>query len=62
MGSVPGLGRSPGGGKGNPLRYSYLENAGGQSGLGGYSPWGCKETDTTEHTRTQHVSGSVSRF
>ena len=25
-GSVPGLGRSPGGGRGNPLQYSYLEN------------------------------------
>ena len=27
MGSIPGLGRSPGGdGHGNPLQYSYLEN------------------------------------
>ena len=25
-GSIPGLGRSPGGGKGNPLQYSCLEN------------------------------------
>ena len=25
-GSVPGLGRSPGGGHGNPLQYSYLES------------------------------------
>ena len=25
-GSVPGWGRSPGGGRGNPLQYSYLEN------------------------------------
>ena len=24
--SVPGLGRSPGGGHGNPFQYSYLEN------------------------------------
>ena len=24
--SVPGLGRSPGGGHGNPLQYSWLEN------------------------------------
>ena len=24
--SIPGLGRSPGGGYGNPLQYSYLEN------------------------------------
>ena len=26
-GSVPGLGRSPGSGHGNPLQYSCLENA-----------------------------------
>ena len=26
-GSVPGLGRSPGGGHGNPLQYSHLENS-----------------------------------
>ena len=25
-GSIPGLGRSPGGGNGSPLQYSYLEN------------------------------------
>ena len=25
-GSIPGLGRSPGGGHGNPLQYSFLEN------------------------------------
>ena len=26
MGLIPGLGRSPGGGNGNPLQYSCLEN------------------------------------
>ena len=26
-GSIPGLGRSPGVGNGNPLQYSYLENS-----------------------------------
>ena len=26
MGSIPGMGRSPGGGYGNPLQYSCLEN------------------------------------
>ena len=26
LGSVPGLGRSSGGGNGNPLQYAYLEN------------------------------------
>ena len=27
LGSIPGLGRSPGEGKGNPLQYSGLENS-----------------------------------
>ena len=26
MGSVPGLGRFPGGANGNPLQYSFLDN------------------------------------
>ena len=26
-GSIPGLGRAPGGGNGNPVQYSCLENA-----------------------------------
>ena len=26
VGSIPGSGRSPGGGHGNPLQYSHLEN------------------------------------
>ena len=26
VGSIPGLGRTPGGGHGNPLQYSYVEN------------------------------------
>ena len=33
VGSVPGLERSPGGGHGNPLQYSCLENPHGQSNL-----------------------------
>ena len=47
--SIPGLGRSPGGGHGDPLQYSFLENP-GQRSLAGYSPWGHKESDTTEVT------------
>ena len=27
LGLIPGLGRSPGGGSGNPLQYSHLENS-----------------------------------
>ena len=35
LGSVPGLGRSPGGAHGNPLQYSCLENPRGQRSLAG---------------------------
>ena len=45
---IPGLGRSPGGGPGYPLQDSCLENPHGQRSLVGYSPWGRKESDTTE--------------
>ena len=45
---IPGLGRSPGGGHGNPLQYSPQENPHGQRSLAGYSPWGHKESDMTE--------------
>ena len=40
---IPGVGRSPGEGNGNPLQYSCLENPDGQRSLAG-----CKELDTTE--------------
>ena len=49
-GSIPGLGRSPGGGNGNPLQYSCLENPMGRRVLAGYGPQGHKELDTTELT------------
>ena len=48
LGSIPGLGRSPGGGHGNPLQYSCLENPQGWGNLAGYSPWGLRDSDTTE--------------
>ena len=51
-GVIPGLGRSPGEGNGNPLQYSRLENPHGQRSLAGYSPWGHKESDTTERLST----------
>ena len=51
MGSITGLGRSPGGGNGNPLQYFCLENPHGQRSLVGYSTWGRKESDMTEYTQ-----------
>ena len=47
-GSIPGLGRSPGEGKGCPLQYSGLENSMDRIVHGPYSPWGRKESDRTE--------------
>ena len=38
MGSIPGLGRSPGGGHSSPLLYSCMDNPHGQRSLVGYSP------------------------
>ena len=59
-GLISGLGRSPGGGHGNPLQYPCLQNPHGQRSLVGYSPWGCKESDTTEWLSTHTVLGGVS--
>ena len=52
LGSIPGLGRFPRGGHGNPLQYSCLENPHGQRSLASYSPWGHKESNTTEQLNT----------
>ena len=41
LGSIPGLRRSPGEGKGYPLQYCGLENSMD-------CPWGHKESDTTK--------------
>ena len=47
MDSILGSGRSPEVGNGKSLQYSCLENF--MDSLAGYSPWGCKLSDTTEH-------------
>ena len=55
-GSIPGSGRSPGGGSGNPLQYSYLENPMDRGAWGAKSV-GPKGTNTTErltHTAANH--------
>ena len=58
-GSVPGSGRSPGEGNGNPLQHSCLENPWGQRSLVGYSSLGHEESDTTErvhfHVIYKHI-------
>ena len=52
LGSIPGLGRSPTAGNGNPLQYSCLENS-----VDGGAWWAtvhgvAKESDTTEPAHT----------
>ena len=49
-GSIPGLGRSPGGGNDKPVFLSGKFH--GQRSLKGYSPWGCKESNMTEYACT----------
>ena len=46
LSSIPGLGRTPGGGHGNPLQFSCLENPCTEEP--GCSPRGHKELDMTE--------------
>ena len=60
LGSISGSGRSPGEGNGNPLQYPCLENPCGQKSLVGYSPWGRKESDTTERSTLHGSAGKES--
>ena len=46
--SIPGFGRYPGGGNGNPHQHSCLGNPTGQRSLAVYIPGGCKESDMTK--------------
>ena len=50
LGLIPGLGRSPGEGKGCPLQYSGLEDS------MDCSSWSCKESDTTEWLSLHYIS------
>ena len=50
-GSIPGLGRTPGGGNGKPLKHSCLENPMDRGAwwavVHGFE-WVCRESDMTE--------------
>ena len=65
MGSVPGLGRFPGGGTRNPLQYSRLENSKDRGAWLATVHGGCKEsgvterTDTHTHTHTHYIFLSI---
>ena len=53
VGLIPGSRRSPGGGNGNPLQYSCLQNSWTRGAQRVKSPWGHKELDMTEHMALQ---------
>ena len=46
--AIPESGRSPGEGNGTPTPVLLPGKSHGRRGLGGCSPWGRKESDTTE--------------
>ena len=50
-GLIPESGRSPEEGHGKPFQYSCLENP--------HSPWGCKESNTTEWLTHTHPESTV---
>ena len=54
-GSIPGSGRSPGKGNGNPLQYSCLENP-KDRGVWSATVHGVAESDTTDHAPVIRVS------
>ena len=54
VGSIPGSGRSPGGGNGNPLQYSCLGNPMGR-GAWWAAVHGVAESDMNEHTCTHSL-------
>ena len=55
LGSIPGLGRSPGGAHSNSLQYSCLKNPHRQRSLVGYCPWVHNESDLSERLSTQYI-------
>ena len=58
LGSIPGSGRFPGEGNGNPLQYSCLESP--MDG-GTWCPWGLKKSDMTEQLHFHMLERSCSK-
>ena len=53
MGLIPGSGRSSGVVNGNPLQFIFPGKFCRQWSLMGYSPGGCRESDTTRHDKAE---------
>ena len=54
MDLIPGSGKSPGEGNGNPLHYSCLGNPMNRRSLGGYSPWSHKRVEDNLASKQQY--------
>ena len=52
---ISGLGRFPGVGNGNPLKYSCPENSMDKRVLAGYNPWGYKRVRHDLATQQQPI-------
>ena len=50
LSSIPGLGRAPGEGNGNPLQYSCLENSWTEEPSRLHTPWGPAKSRTLSRT------------
>ena len=64
LGSIPGSGRFPGEGNGNPLQYSCLRIPWTEE-PGSHSPWGCKELDMTEQltfNKNKHLEQTLKAY
>ena len=59
-GSIPGSGRSPGEGNWQPTPVLLPGESHGGRSLVGYSPWGHKESDTTEQLHFTSLQGFIS--
>ena len=53
VGSIPGSGRSPGGGNGKPTPVFLPGESHGQRSLVSYSPWGCSRVGHDLATKQQ---------
>ena len=56
---IPGSGRFPGEGTGNPLQYSCLRDPMDRGAWWATIPRGCKELDVTEHSRATHIACTI---
>ena len=61
VGSIPELGRFPGGGHNNPLVFLPRESHGQRSQVG-YSPWGHKESETADYAQHRFLLLLLSCF